>query len=117
MSKAELEALCTKVLELKSVTAVGFFDRDGTMRCWKTKVEIEIMPQAEIEDIALTRTQMIHELVCEFSKYVGALELMAFHHKHANVFIIPLNKIFLVCLTEKVAQDPLIKKISKIVKA
>ena len=117
LSKTELEALCTEVLELKGVTDVGFFGRDGTLRCWKTKVEPRIISKAEVEGIALTRTQMIHELVSEFCKYVGPLELMAFHHKHRNVFVIPLNEIFLVCLTEKVAQDPLIKKVRKIVKA
>ncbi len=110
----ELESLCDKILELKGVVTAFFFDVDGEIRAWKTKVEKNIISKAETEK-AITNAQMVKELVCVFNERVGPLELVSLHYKLRNVFIIPLNGICLIFSTEKVPQDNLIKRVQKII--
>ncbi len=115
LSKAELDNVCTKVLELKDIRTVFFFNIDGDILYWKTNAESPVFSKDEIEKTALTRVQMVYELVRGFCTRVGSLELFAFHCEHYNAFIMPLNEISLVCSTEKTAQDPIIKKVRKLV--
>jgi len=115
-SNSELETLCIKILELDGVVGATFFDSNGRVLQWKTKVE-PLISKALAEDAAIARVQMVHELVCSLSEHVGPPDLMVFCLELRNVFVIPINENFLIFTTEKAALDPIINKVKKIIKA